>query len=63
MGAHLEASAEIKAGAKLMLSIRIPLGDKNWISYQALVVRVKKLEAAQSIAVRFESLRPTFAGS
>lgn len=55
-------SAEVKAGAKLMVSIRIPLGDKNWISYQARVVRVKRLEAAKAIAVRFESLRPTFAG-
>ena len=50
----------VRAGAQVYLSVRVPLGNRNWMSYAAEVVWVKKSGSAGTVAIKFISSRPIF---
>jgi len=47
-------------GAKLLVSIKLPLQREIWMNYSAVVVRVEDAATEPGIALRFDTSRPTF---
>ena len=70
VGAYLYTRLELTVGARLEVSIRLPLTRERWMQYPALIIRIdgqpKSKDAATEtvsigIAMRFEQLKPRFA--
>ena len=60
MGAYFEMKTHLEKGAKVKVSIKVPLSEGNWMMYSAKVVRTKRLGKRIGIAIRFKEMRPTF---
>lgn len=60
-GAFLYISRTIQPGSKLELKINLPFQKKsNWMQYSARVLRIKKANGNNGIAVKFDTVRPLF---
>jgi hypothetical protein len=60
-GALLRLKKHLEAGTKLEVYIQLPLSQKKWMKYTAMVVRSESHSALHSAAVRFEAVKPQFA--
>jgi hypothetical protein len=59
-GAYAYISSCPQVGARLAISIRLPIENEIWMSYSASVVRVDKMENGAGIAFMFDTPRPVF---
>lgn len=59
-GAYLYLNACPQVGARLSITIKLPLGKENLMIYTAVVVRVEKQSAGAGIALKFDTSRPSF---
>jgi hypothetical protein len=59
-GAFLYLNVCPQVGAKLSITIKLPLGNQILMGYTAVVVRVEKELARVGIALKFETSRPRF---
>ena len=61
-GAYFKLKIHLEKGAKVKVSIKVPLSEDNWMMYWAIVVRIKGLRRRNGIAIRFLGSRPAFYG-
>ena len=59
-GAFLSLPKSLTVGAKLEVWIKIPFKKSNWMKYSSEVVRVERGLPSPGVAIKFDSLRPTF---
>jgi hypothetical protein len=59
-GAFLYLSRAVAVGSKLDLAIRLPFEKENWMKYSAEVVRIESVTQKTGIAIKFDTIRPTF---
>ena len=59
-GAYAYISSCPQVGARLTISIRLPIENNIWMSYSAIVVRVDKIGSGAGIAFLFDTPRPAF---
>jgi hypothetical protein len=59
-GAFLYLSKGLELGTQAEVSIRVPLKRENWMKYSARVVRSEMMPSRVGVAIRFDSVRPSF---
>ena len=62
-GVLLAVAANLHAGTRVELAIRVPLRKQNWMQYAGEVVRVEGEGVRRAIAIEFDDPRPVFVGS
>lgn len=50
----------LRIGARLEVSIKVPFRRENWMKYSAEVVRIESGAKRIGIAMRFDTVRPSF---
>jgi hypothetical protein len=61
-GAFLYLDRAIAVGSKIDLAIRLPFVKESWMKYSAEVVRIETVPQKTGIAIKFDTVRPTFIG-
>lgn len=59
-GAYVYLEAPIPIGARLEISINLPLGREIWMNYAAVVVRMNNTSGMPGVALKFDTSRPSF---
>lgn len=59
-GAFFYLTKPLRIGAKLEVSIKVPFRRENWMKYSAEVVRIESSTKRIGIAMRFDTVRPSF---
>jgi hypothetical protein len=59
-GAFLYLDRTIAVGSRIDLAIRLPFVKENWMKYSAEVVRSEANPQKTGIAIKFDTVRPTF---
>jgi len=59
-GAYVYLIAPLPIGARLEISIKLPLGREIWMNYAALVVRTNNTSGTPGVALKFDTSRPVF---
>lgn len=59
-GAFLYLNRTMAVGSKIDLAIRLPFIKENWMKYSAEVVRIESVPQKIGIAIKFDTIRPTF---
>jgi hypothetical protein len=60
-GAFAYIPTPLRLGAKLYVSVKLPVEKETWMIYSAAVIRVERGMIGAGIAVKFDSSRPRFA--
>jgi hypothetical protein len=60
-GAFAYLQAALRLGAKLFVSVKLPVEKETWMMYSAIVIRVERGISGVGVAVKFDSSRPKFA--
>jgi pilus assembly protein TadC len=59
-GAFFYLTKPLRIGAKLEVSIKVPFRRENWMKYSAEVVRIESGTRRIGIAMKFNTVRPSF---
>ncbi len=59
-GAFFYLTRPLRIGAKLEVSIKVPFRRENWMRYSAEVVRIESGRRRIGIAMKFDTVRPSF---
>ena len=59
-GAFFYLTKPLRIGAKLEVSIKVPFRRENWMKYSAEVVRIESSTKRIGIAMKFDTVRPSF---
>jgi hypothetical protein len=60
-GALLRTAKPLPSGARLDVYIQLPMKKRQWMKYQAQVVRIENVGPAFCAAVKFDTAKPQFA--
>ena len=59
-GVFFYLSRPLRIGTKLEVSIKVPFRRENWMRYSAEVVRIESGSRRIGIAMKFDTVRPSF---
>ena len=59
-GAFFYLMRPLRIGAKLEVSIKVPFRRENWMKYSAEVVRIESGTMRIGVAMKFDTVRPSF---
>jgi hypothetical protein len=59
-GAFAYLQNPLRLGAKLLISVKLPIEEETWMLYSASVIRVERGIIGVGVAVKFDSSRPRF---